>query len=155
MKIYYNKYITPFNSLHLYADEESLIGVYFEKQSNFSTHSPNNILRETIKQLDEYFSNERQSFDLPLKITGTPFQKSVWKKLIKIPYGKTQTYLDIANKVDSPKSCRAVGTAIGKNNFPIIIPCHRIIKTSGEIGGYSGGIEIKKILLELEKKRLR
>jgi methylated-DNA-[protein]-cysteine S-methyltransferase len=149
--MFYSKYSTPIKTLHLYADEEHLIGVFFEKLPSPSKQSPNTILMETIKQLDEYFSHSRKVFRLPLKISGTEFQKSVWNRLIKIPYGKTKSYLDIAIEIGSQKSCRAVGTANGINNFPIIIPCHRVIKATGEIGGYSGGVELKKFLLDHEK----
>jgi methylated-DNA-[protein]-cysteine S-methyltransferase len=154
LKIFYSKYSTPIKTIHLYADEEHLIGVSFTPLSYESIHSINNVLHETISQLNEYFSNRRQYFDLPLKIAGTSFQKSVWKRLQKIPYGKTKSYMDIANEIRSENSCRAVGTANGKNHFPIIIPCHRVIKANGEIGGYAGGIEFKKVLLELEKRPL-
>lgn len=105
---------------------------------------------DVYKQLDEYFKRERKKFDIPLDITGTEFQLKVWKELSKIPYGKMISYGDIARKVGGSTYIRAVGRANGQNPVPIIIPCHRVIESNGRIGGYSGGIEIKQKLLELE-----
>jgi len=130
VKYYYSKYQSPIGTLHLYADEEYLVGVFFERQT-FSTIQSNTIIKQAIKELDEYFSRSRKTFSIPLKIIGTEFQKNVWKYLVKIPYGKTCCYKEIAAKIANPKSMRAVGTANGKNNFPIIIPCHRVIKANG------------------------
>lgn len=107
-------------------------------------------LFEIYNQLDEYFERRRKQFDIPLDITGTDFQLSVWKELSKIPYGKVLSYKEIAGKVGGDKYVRAVGRANGQNPVPIIIPCHRVIETNGKIGGYSGGIGIKEKLLELE-----
>jgi methylated-DNA-[protein]-cysteine S-methyltransferase len=101
-------------------------------------------------QLEEYFSRERKKFDIPLDISGTDFQLSVWKELAKIPYGKVLSYKEIARRVGGDKYIRAVGRANSQNPVPIVIPCHRVIETNGKIGGYSGGIEIKEKLLELE-----
>ena len=107
-------------------------------------------LFDIYNQLDEYFERKRKQFDIPLDITGTDFQLSVWKELTKIPYGKVLSYKEVAGKVGGDKYVRAVGRANGQNPVPIIIPCHRVIETNGKIGGYSGGIGIKEKLLELE-----
>ncbi len=103
------------------------------------------------KQLGEYFRGERKRFDLPLEPHGTPFQQSVWAALRKIPFGKTWSYRDLAHAVGNPGAMRAVGTANGRNPLCIFIPCHRVVRASGEIGGYAGGVERKIFLLNLEK----
>ena len=102
-------------------------------------------------QLDEYFQGKRTTFSLPFKLTGTPFQLAVWKELQNIPYGKTTSYKEIAQKINKPKACRAVGMANNKNPLPIIIPCHRVIGSNGKLIGYAGGLKLKNYLLELEK----
>ncbi|HRI46867.1 MAG: methylated-DNA--[protein]-cysteine S-methyltransferase [Ignavibacteriaceae bacterium] len=102
------------------------------------------------KQLKEYFEGKRKKFSVKMDLSGTPFQLKVWKELTKIPYGKTISYKDLAKKTGDVKAVRAVGTANGHNPIPIIIPCHRVINSNGELGGYSGGLDIKVILLTLE-----
>ncbi len=113
--------------------------------------------RETKRQLDEYFSGKRKKFELPLEVNGTLFQKKVWGELQKIPYGETRSYKQIAEKVGSPKGCRAVGMANRCNLIPIVIPCHRVIGANGNLVGFMGGekrIELKQQLLELEQAHL-
>lgn len=107
----------------------------------------------TIKQLNEYFAGERFDFDLPLQLKGSVFQKQVWNELLKIPYGKTISYGELAERIDSPGGMRAVGAANGQNPIPIIVPCHRVIAADGSLGGYTGGLEIKHKLLELEQQK--
>lgn len=107
-------------------------------------------LVEAVKQLNEYFSGERKTFDLPLDLIGTPFQLSVWSKLTEIPYGETRSYKQIATDIGSPKAVRAIGGANNKNPVPIIIPCHRVIGSNGSLVGYGGGLEKKQYLLHLE-----
>lgn len=104
-------------------------------------------------QIDKYLKGEVKKFDIYDKpeITGTDFQKSIWQELINIPYGETRTYKDIAQKINNPKALRAVGTAIGKNPFFIIIPCHRVIRSNGKMGGFAYGLDVKEKLLYLEK----
>lgn len=101
-------------------------------------------------QLDEYFRGERTCFDLPLGPRGTPFQLAVWAELIAIPYGQTRSYGQIAASLGMPTASRAVGTANGSNPLPIVVPCHRVIGSSGTLTGYSGGLERKRHLLDLE-----
>jgi methylated-DNA-[protein]-cysteine S-methyltransferase len=108
------------------------------------------VLKEAIKQLDEYFNGTRKSFDLPLRPKGTLFMQSVYKALLKIPYGRTASYKDIAMAIGNEKACRAVGNANNKNPIAIIIPCHRVIGQNGKLVGYAGGLEIKQALLSLE-----
>ena len=103
------------------------------------------------KQLQEYFSGEREKFDLPLVLYGTPFQKTVWKQLTKIPYGQTRSYKEIAQAIGASKAVRAIGGANNRNPIPIVIPCHRVIGTNGALVGYGGGLPIKEYLLGLEK----
>lgn len=106
-----------------------------------------------IKQLNEYFSGQRTEVEVPLLIKGTDFQESVWNELLRIPYGKTISYGDLAERLDNPGGMRAVGAANGQNPIPIIVPCHRVIAADGSLGGYTGGLEIKHKLLELEQQR--
>ncbi len=108
------------------------------------------IIKKTKKQVDEYLKGIRKEFDIPLLFLGTDFQKSVWEELLKIEYGKTATYLDIANGINNPKAVRAVASANGANSISLIVPCHRVIESNGNLGGYGGGIAIKKRLLKME-----
>ena len=110
------------------------------------------VLARTRKQVDEYLSGNRRAFDIPLLVVGTDFQRRVWKALMKVPYGVTSTYGQIAEDIGSPKAVRAVGNANNANPISIIIPCHRIIGSDGELVGYGGGLSIKERLLKLEQK---
>jgi len=103
------------------------------------------------KELSEYFSGKRKSFDLPLEPQGTEFQKKVWSALLEIPFGETRSYKDIAEKIGNPKACRAVGGANNKNPIVIIIPCHRVIGAYGGLVGYGLGLPMKQQLLDIEK----
>jgi methylated-DNA-[protein]-cysteine S-methyltransferase len=107
-------------------------------------------LLEAATQLDEYFAGERTSFELALDPQGTPFQRKVWLALADIPYGETISYAELARRIGSPKAFRAVGQANGKNPLAIILPCHRVITSDGTIGGYGGGLPMKRELLALE-----
>ncbi len=104
----------------------------------------------TISQLEEYFDGERKEFDIPLRLAGTPFQVSVWKKLLQINYGFTESYLGLSTNLGKPEAIRAVASANGSNAISILIPCHRVIGADGKLTGYAGGIDAKKTLLELE-----
>lgn len=107
-------------------------------------------LKKVEKQLNEYFQQKRKSFDLLFDLKGTPFQKSVWEWIYQISYGTTWSYKDIAEKIGNPKGVRAVGAATGKNPISIIIPCHRVIAANGSLTGFAGGLDRKRILLDLE-----
>ena len=109
-------------------------------------------LIKTKQQLDEYLSGERKEFDIPIITVGTDFQLSVWEALMKVPYGTTSTYLQLAKDINNPKAVRAVANANGANAIGLIIPCHRIIGTNGELVGYGGGLAVKKRLLKLENE---
>jgi methylated-DNA-[protein]-cysteine S-methyltransferase len=108
--------------------------------------------REAVRQLEDYFSGKRESFDLELAPEGTDFQKSVWKTLCEIPYGETRTYKEIAVSIGKPKAYRAVGLANNRNPVAIIIPCHRVIGSDGKLTGYASGLDIKEFLLRLESR---
>ena len=103
-----------------------------------------------LTQLHEYFSHIRRAFDLPLDIHGTPFQKAVWAQVARTPYGTTQTYGEVARRIGNPRAARAVGSAMGANPLPILIPCHRVIGARGSLTGYAAGLEVKAALLQLE-----
>lgn len=144
-------------SLFLVAAETGLTGIFFNKQKVSLVKSLNlarpqdKILRAAAQQLTEYFNAQRQQFELPLIFVGTAFQQQVWSALAKIPFGTTVSYQEIAKRIKNPKAVRAVGRANGKNPFCIIIPCHRVIAADGSIGGYTGGLALKRRLLKLER----
>lgn len=110
-----------------------------------------NVIETAQQQLNEYFLNQRQEFDIPLLFVGTDFQKKVWNELRNIPYGKTVSYGELARRIGMPKAVRAVANANAVNAISIIAPCHRVIGTDGSLTGYGGGLNRKKFLLELEK----
>lgn len=142
--------------LFLVASEVGLQGIFWKKQSaplvkSLRGASPQiKILGQAVHELKEYFQGQRNNFSIPLDLHGTEFQKKVWNQLSKIPYGKTYSYKDVATQIKNPKAVRAVGTANGKNPVCIIIPCHRVIAQDGTLGGYAGGLKIKRTLLALE-----
>ncbi len=145
--------------LYLVASNKGLQGVFWEKQkatlvSSLDSNAPEiKILLRATTQLEEYLKGKRKAFDLPLDVLGTPFQMKVWEQLKKIPYGKTLSYSELARLVKNDRAVRAVGTANGKNPLCIIVPCHRVIAANGTLGGYSGGLELKKKLLLHERQR--
>ena len=106
----------------------------------------------TLSQLEAYFKGELTRFDLKLNVQGTDFQKTVWQELVRIPYGETISYGELAKRIKNPKASRAVGMANGEKPISIIIPCHRVIGKDGSLTGFGGGIEVKKKLLDLEKR---
>jgi methylated-DNA-[protein]-cysteine S-methyltransferase len=110
------------------------------------------VIVETIGQLQEYFSGRRKQFTVPLRLEGTPFQKTVWEALQAIPYGKTVSYAEIAARIGNPKAFRAVGMANNRNPIAIIVPCHRVIGKNGALVGYASGIAFKQGLLDLERR---
>ena len=144
-------YDSPVGILELTSTEKGLCGLYFMEHKPLP-ENPNDILQKTAGQLDEYFNGSRKKFNLPLDIQGTDFQKKVWNELLKIPFGSTKTYLDIALALGDRKTIRAVGLANGKNKISIIIPCHRVIGSDGSLTGFGGGLPRKKWLLEHEAK---
>lgn len=153
----YLKMKTPVGGLFIAAQEGKIRAILFDKQwpafvRKHGSIEPGNdsVLRRAENQLAEYFAGKRTTFDLPLAIEGTPFQRAVWTALAKIPFGKVVSYQDQADRVKRPKAVRAVGAANGKNLFCIVLPCHRVIGSSGSLTGYAGGLEAKEFLLKLE-----
>lgn len=140
---------TPVGLLEIQSTEVGLRSVNFVDTVHFEEEEDvYNLL--TIKQLREYFGGTRTVFDLPFDMEGTPFQQRVWLELLKVPFGKTRSYMDISRALGDPKAIRAVGTANGANKIAIIIPCHRIIGSDGSLTGYAGGLHRKKWLLDFE-----
>lgn len=117
-----------------------------EKESEKETP----LIKKTIKEIEEYFEGKRKFFDIPISIKGTEFQEKVWKALLKIPYGETKSYEDVAKMIGCPKGARAVGMANHNNKIIIIIPCHRVIGKNGKLVGYAGGLPVKEKLLQIE-----
>ena len=129
------------HTIYLNEDNENVL---FELSKN----------NQYLTQFKEYFAGKRKQFDLPLILIGTPFQRKVWEYIQHIPYGKTQTYSDVAQEIGHPNSSRAVGNALHVNPIPIIIPCHRVIRSDGGLGGFGLGIDVKQKLLDLERQHL-
>ncbi len=107
--------------------------------------------RAVIEQVCEYLEGKRRDFDLHLDLRGTEFQRAVWDELCRIPFGATQSYRDVARAIGRPQAVRAVGTANGANPIPLIVPCHRVVATGGKLGGYGGGLDLKRRLLAMEQ----
>ncbi len=147
---YYLK--SPIGFVEISSTNEFVSELYFRDETGNNSENLPGVLLRAIKQVKEYFEGRRQEFDLPLAPEGTEFQQKVWKQLLKIPFGITKSYLDIATEMGDRKALRAVGNANGKNKISIIIPCHRVIGASGNLTGFGGGIWRKKWLLDHENK---
>ena len=153
--MYYCYFNTPIGELLLAGEEDALTTIGFPKGAMRRDPESDWIYNEApfadvCSQLDEYFSGERKEFDLPIKLNGTEFQVSVLDALLTIPYGQTTSYGAIAKQIGRPKAVRAVGAANGRNPIPIIVPCHRVIGSSGDLTGFGGGLDTKAALLRLE-----
>ncbi|OGT08616.1 MAG: hypothetical protein A2X78_03875 [Gammaproteobacteria bacterium GWE2_37_16] len=153
---------TPAGELTIIANNKNLLATLWENEIlgrvNIQTAKMDKnhpVLQEAEKQLNEYFLGKRQIFNLPLEVHGTSFQEKVWLGLQTIPYGKTMSYAELAGQIGSPKACRAVGGANRVNPISIIIPCHRVIGSNGELTGFAGGLQLKAFLLDLEKQHGR
>lgn len=159
---YISHYHSPIGDILLSADSIGLTGLWFEGQKYYALYLDKDheekelpIFADTKRWLDIYFSGKEPDFSLPLHFTGTEFQNEVWEILASIPYGKTMTYGEIAQKIAANRglkrmSAQAVGGAVGHNEISIIVPCHRVVGTNGSLTGYAGGIEKKIALLTLE-----
>ena len=147
---------SPVGSLRLQADDGGLTGIWFvgNGEPELGDLDSDPVLRAAAGQLAEYFARRRTSFELPLAATGTPFQRAVWDALQEIPYGRTWSYADVALHIGNPRAVRAVGAANGRNPLPIVVPCHRVVGANGTLTGYGGGLENKRILLDLESGAL-
>jgi len=151
MKYFYN-FKHNFCNLFIIEENKAISYISFNKK-NISKEYINKetpLIKKTINQLDEYFSGKRKVFDIPINPQGTDFQIKVWEALQTIPYGKTNSYGEIAGMIGNQKASRAVGMANNRNPIAIIIPCHRVIGHSGNLTGYAGGLELKQQLLKLE-----
>ena len=143
---------TPVGKIGLLADEENLISLSFTDPDFKELKAKKNSDRfeDIILQLNQYFFEGRQTFDLEYKLLASDFQIAVYEEMLKIPYGKTTSYSDLSQQIGKKKAFRAVGTACGKNPLPLIIPCHRVLGKN-DLGGFTGGLNIKKFLLRLER----
>lgn len=153
--MYYCYVDAPIGELLLAGDDEGLAVIGFPKGSMRRNPEPDWIFNEkklatARRQLREYFAGKRREFDLPLHLSGTEFQVSVLKALQEIPYGETVSYGEIARRIGRPKAVRAVGAANGRNPLPIVVPCHRVIGSTGDLTGFGGGLDTKEALLRLE-----
>jgi len=147
---------SPVGRLTLLSKGGLLTNLDMEDQAH-ATPVPPGVVRDdgafadVVAQLGEYFSGERTSFEVPMDLEGTDFQRRVWSELCAIPYGRTISYGELARRVDNPRASRAVGSANGRNPIAVIVPCHRVIAGDGSLGGYGGGLDRKVLLLELER----
>lgn len=143
---------SPIGTLRLVSNGAQLIKIEFEGQYGDDTCIEYNddVLAASAEQLREYFALRRRCFELPLAAQGTPFQQSVWSALAGIPYGELRSYRDIAQSIGKPAAVRAVGAANGRNPLPIVVPCHRVIGSNGTLTGFAGGLEAKRVLLQME-----
>jgi methylated-DNA-[protein]-cysteine S-methyltransferase len=139
---------TPIGTLWLDGDATGLAAIAFDGPPGARSDDP--LLTEAEAQLRAYFAGELTRFDLPLSPRGTDFQRRVWDAVAAVPYGTTTTYSTLAAALGRPSACRAVGAANGRNPLPIVVPCHRVVGTSGALTGYGGGLERKRALLDLE-----
>jgi methylated-DNA-[protein]-cysteine S-methyltransferase len=151
---------SPLGPITLVASRKGLCGAWFDaqkhgpsdaEQKSWHPDAQHPLLRQADQQLKAYFAGELKGFDLPLDLsTGTAFQQAVWQALLTIPAGSSQSYGDLARRLDNPKAVRAVGAAVGRNPVSIIVPCHRILGAGGQLTGYAGGLWRKQALLQLE-----
>ena len=155
--IRYRRIPTPLGALFATAAGGALTGLYYEGGRHAPAISPQWIedphappLTECARQLADFFAGKRQCFDLPTAPQGTPFQLRVWKEIAAIPYGQTISYAELARRAGAPGSARAAGAATGRNPLSIIVPCHRVVGSTGSLTGYAGGLERKTRLLEIE-----
>ncbi|NLP30144.1 MAG: methylated-DNA--[protein]-cysteine S-methyltransferase [Clostridiales bacterium] len=155
VNLYYYK--TAIGDIGIAENGNAITNLFFKRKKQVDNQGlkETDLLREASKQLNEYFMGNRFKFDLPLFISGTEFQQKVWRALESIPYGETRSYKQIAEAIGNPKACRAVGMANNRNPISIIIPCHRVIGSTGRLVGYGGGLDIKEKLLQLERDNVR
>jgi methylated-DNA-[protein]-cysteine S-methyltransferase len=155
--MYYTYLDTPIGELLLAGDQQALHEIGFpqgpkRRRAQSDWERDDGVFTEVKSQLNQYFAGTRQSFSLALQPSGTPFQLSVLDELLKIPYGATASYREIALRLGNPKAMRAVGAANGRNPIPLIIPCHRVIGSNGKLVGFGGGLPTKEKLLALERE---
>jgi methylated-DNA-[protein]-cysteine S-methyltransferase len=152
MNIYFYSY--PIGTLGIAETDNTISRVCFSKDNlHGCTIKETSLISKAALQLTEYFAGKRRVFDLPLELNGTDFQNAVWNALLAIPYGETRSYKEIAEYIGNPRACRAVGMANHRNPLAIIVPCHRVVEHSGGLGGYAGGLDVKRYLLDLEAQK--
>lgn len=157
--LFFARTSSPVGPLFLAASEKGLVRLEFEARvqklddKTIQLNESKSRISPYLNELDEYFAGERREFSMPLDLRGTPFQLACWRALVAIPYGETRTYADIARVIGHPKAFRAVGMANNRNPIAIVVPCHRVIATSGSLCGYGGGLDIKRQLLDLEQAK--
>lgn len=147
------KYRTIIGPLFILENNGSIVGISNKVEGWQGINKETEVIKETYRQLSEYFAGKRDSFDIPIKTQGTDFQEKVWNALKQIPHGETRSYKDIAIAIGKPKAMRAVGMANNRNPIMIVIPCHRVIGANGQLIGYGGGLDVKEKLLTLEKAK--
>jgi len=155
--VYYDYLDSPVGRLLLLLDGQGLRRVHFERGRHPHEIDPAwergpGALHEARHQLKAYFDGRLTEFDLPLAPQGTEFQQQVWLELLRIPYGSTATYGEIARRIGDPQAMRAVGAANGQNPLAIVVPCHRVVGSDGSLTGYGGGLGVKRYLLDLEQR---
>ena len=150
--MYTGYFQSPVGTLRITANKEFVTGVNFVDSLDEVNSESTHIIDTCIKQLEAYFNGSLKKFDVPLSQPGTPFQLKVWTQLAAIPYGKTISYMAVSKMLGDVKAIRAVGTANGRNNIAIIVPCHRVIGSNAKLTGYAGGLWRKQWLLEHEAK---
>ena len=148
--VYHSYIASPVGPIEISGDDDFVSTVTFVNEVKSDTELLPRVIRECKQQLEEYFAGTRKEFSLKLSQAGTDFQRQVWTELCNIPFGKTISYLQLAKNLGDAKSIRAVGTANGRNNLAIIVPCHRVIGSNGTLVGYAGGLDKKKWLLDFE-----
>lgn len=151
---YLNYYNSPLGALEVVTDEKNLLEIKFVEKKSMKESEKTTVFLQVEKELNEYFLGKREKFSVPFILNGTEFQKKVWIEVNNIPYGETKSYKEIAKNIGNEKAVRAVGNANNRNKLPIIIPCHRVIGSSGNLVGYGGGLSKKIYLLELEEKNV-
>jgi len=151
MQTYKTYYKSPLGPIEIIGSQDSIIALDFVEEMLPEDGELTFCVKECLKQIDEYFRGDRREFFLNLQPVGTDFQKSVWRQLEKIPYGKTTSYGKIADVIGKPNASRAVGSANGKNPIAIIVPCHRVIGSDGSLTGYGGGVWRKRWLIGFER----
>ncbi|NNU89673.1 methylated-DNA--[protein]-cysteine S-methyltransferase [Anoxybacillus sp. CHMUD] len=152
MKKHVVYYESPIGWLQIVGTNEGIERIDVVERGEDQNEKVAEPLMQSLEELEQYFQKKRTSFSMPLKLVGTPFQLRVWEALQTIPYGQTVSYADIAKQIGQPKAVRAVGNAVGNNPITIVVPCHRVVRTGGGLGGYAWGIERKKWLLTHETR---
>lgn len=164
MELYVKRMQTPIGEIAIYANERAITGLYMGKYNHAKSvdarfrsarEKDTAVLLKARQEIDAYFAGKLKTFTVPVEVSGTAFQKTVWRALGDIGYGKLMTYGDIAKRIGNSRACRAAGGAIGSNPVSIIIPCHRVIGSNATLTGFGGGLPAKRRLLEIEGHRIR